>query len=150
MRYIGQGHEIAVPLPARPFAVGDAAALQAAFDREYETFYGRVIPEAEVEVLSWALTLRTAAPPPARVPGIDETRPAVAAETRPLYDPARDAFAPVPFHRRADLAPGDTVAGPAVIAEDATSTLVAAGFRGVVLANGYILLERTGTGEGRT
>ena len=33
--------------------------MQRAFDREYARLYHRVIPEAEVEVLTWALTIST-------------------------------------------------------------------------------------------
>ena len=40
------------------------------------------------------------------------------------------------------------VAGPALIAEDETSTYVAADFAASVMANGYILLERRGGAKG--
>ena len=33
MRYVGQGHEIVVPLPARDLVAGDAALLREAFQR---------------------------------------------------------------------------------------------------------------------
>src|SRR5205823_4184728 len=42
MRYRGQGHEIAVPLPARPYRSDDAALLHAAFEQAYRRLYSRV------------------------------------------------------------------------------------------------------------
>ena len=56
MRYIGQGHEIAVPLEARPLELADRQGLQEAFEREYRGQFERIIPGLEAEVLSWALS----------------------------------------------------------------------------------------------
>ncbi len=64
MRYRGQGHEIAVPLPTRPYAAADAATLRAAFEAAYRRLYSRIIPGVEVETLSWVLLL--SAPTPRR------------------------------------------------------------------------------------
>ena len=69
MRYRGQGHEIAVPLPTRTYNAVDAATLRAAFEEAYRRLYSRIIPGVEVEILSWVLLL--SAPPaaePAAVP----------------------------------------------------------------------------------
>src|SRR2546421_134359 len=57
MRYRGQGHEIAVPVPARAYRDNDAAELMAAFEEVYRRLYSRIIPGVEVEVLSWVLLL---------------------------------------------------------------------------------------------
>ena len=54
MRYRGQGHEVAVPLPDGTL---DPAALRAAFDATYARVYGRVIPRLEVEAVTWTLSL---------------------------------------------------------------------------------------------
>ena len=68
MRYVGQGHEIGVELPAAVVQGGAKAAadLREAFDRGYEAVYGRTIPGLDVEVLSWTLVIsapaRTSAP----------------------------------------------------------------------------------------
>src|SRR5204863_7780473 len=53
MRYRGQGHEIAVPLPAGPYRADAAATLHAAFEAAYRRLYSRVIPGVEIEVLTW-------------------------------------------------------------------------------------------------
>src|SRR5256884_5755708 len=57
MRYRGQGHEIAVPVPARDYRDEDAGELLAAFETAYRRLYSRVIPGVEVEVLSWVVLL---------------------------------------------------------------------------------------------
>ena len=88
MRYRGQGHEIAVPLPAGPYHDGDAATLHALFEDAYRRLYHRVIPGVEVEVLSWVLLL--SAPPPAEAAAPPPSPPAYApspARHRPVFDP---------------------------------------------------------------
>ncbi|MFI1016957.1 hydantoinase B/oxoprolinase family protein [Streptomyces sp. NPDC020965] len=55
----------------------------------------------------------------------------------------------VPLHRRADLAPGDTVDGPAVITEDDATTVVDPGWRAAVGEHGHLLLNRVTARPGR-
>ena len=71
MRYVGQGHEIVVPLPVRTLEAGDGETLAAAFDAEYARLYGRTIPGQEREVLSWTLTVTARRDPSRASPGGD-------------------------------------------------------------------------------
>jgi N-methylhydantoinase A len=61
---------------------------------------------------------------------------------RQVFEPARGEFIEVPIYWRADLAPGAAVDGPAVIAEDETSTVVSSVFQARIDAFGYIELTR--------
>ena len=143
MRYLGQGHEIAVTLPTRPLTDDDADLVQASFDATYERFYQRTLPNAEVEVLTWALTLTTASAP-SETTSIEPTdsRDAQVAGSRAIFDPASGQIRDVPLHWRPDLVPGDAITGPAVIAENETSTFVPKNFDAWVAANGFIIVER--------
>jgi N-methylhydantoinase A len=143
MRYRGQGHEIAVPLPMRDYREDDAALLREMFEEAYRRLYSRTIPGVEVEALSWVLLLSAA--PPAR----DEAPPPLPApyspqpaRRRPVFDPASAEFVEVAIHERRALAPGALVPGPAVIVEDETSTVVSRGFDARIDAFGYIELTR--------
>src|SRR5437763_976684 len=62
MRYRGQGHEIAVPLPVRSYREDDAAVFHAVFEEAYRRLYSRIIPGVEVEILSWVLLLSAPRP----------------------------------------------------------------------------------------
>jgi N-methylhydantoinase A len=44
MRYIGQGHEIAVDLPLRALGADDAALLRELFETRYAEIFGRAVP----------------------------------------------------------------------------------------------------------
>jgi len=148
MRYVGQGHEIVVPLPARDLTSEDAGLLREAFQREYEALFSRTIPHAEVEILTWSLTVSTE---PKRATAVESIAPAadapLAAGRRRLFDPETGASAEVPVYWRPDLAPGARLPGPAVIAEDETTTFVTATFDAAINAQGCIVLERRGSSE---
>jgi len=128
MRYVGQGHEIAVPIPPRALTQQDVREIRALYDAEYSRFYDRPVPGSDVEILSFAVTVRTVeahvepaavvanapAPSPIRVQMVRDTATGEVAEWQ-VYD--RDA-----------MRPGATVAGPAIIAEAETSTLIGPGW----------------------
>ncbi|HYZ34602.1 MAG TPA: hydantoinase/oxoprolinase family protein [Crenalkalicoccus sp.] len=142
MRYVGQGHEIAVTLPARALTADDVRDLRAAYDAEYTRFYDRPVPGSDVEVLSFAVTVST-------VP--EQVEPAAAVMDAPAPPPARrqavrdtatGETAEWPVHDRAALAPGAMLRGPCIVAEDETSTLVGAGWTCRVDGLGYLELAR--------
>ena len=157
MRYAGQGHEIGVELP-REVVVGDSealAALRTAFDRAYNTVYGRTIPGLDVEVLSWTLVVS------APVRGVGDFgegsdsaggRPGELSESliaagspsawTELFEGTDEGLVRAALHHRDDLDTGDHVRGPALIAEEQTTTLVPAGWEAAVLPDGHLLAER--------
>ena len=61
---------------------------------------------------------------------------------RAMCDPATAGMGEVPVYLRADLAPGATIAGPAVIAEDETTTIVLDTFAASIDALGNIRIAR--------
>ena len=171
MRYVGQGHEIVVSLPVRSLETGDGATLAEAFDAEYARLYGRTIPGQEREILSWTLTVTArkpslpptsrppspseeggASPPPEPEAGgpdtgngngrMGEDSATARPPTRRLFDPILADYAAAAVHRRERLNLDETLAGPAVIVEDQTTTVVPEGFRATVDPLGYLVLDR--------
>jgi len=142
MRYRGQGHEIAVELPVRAFNSADCAAITALFEDAYRRLYSRPIPGVDIEILSWVVTV--SAPAQGELASAMPIRPSEpkARAARPLFDPQAGEFQNVPIYWRGDLAPGAKIGGPAVIAEDDTSTVVSPLFEAQVDKFGYIGLTR--------
>jgi N-methylhydantoinase A len=140
MRYRGQGHEIAVDLPVRAFADADRATLTELFEAAYRRLYSRSIPGVDIEILSWVVSLR--APAEGRLAGecAEQSAEARPVSRRAVFDPDRGEFVDTPIFWRADLAPGVYLKGPAVIAEDETSTVVSADFDARIDRFGYIEL----------
>jgi N-methylhydantoinase A len=143
MRYAGQGHEISVALPVRVIEDADAEVLHAAFEEAYTALYGRTIPNLDVEILSWTLSLQTIVPEPERAaPPAPAGEARAPRETRRVFDPGLGREVDAGIFWRPDLAPGDRVAGPALIAEPQTTTVVSAAFDAVVDDLGYLVLRR--------
>ena len=143
MRYLGQGHEISVPVPNRALGADDGAQLTRAFEAAYTALYGRTIPGLDVEVLSWTLTLATKVPPatPLGPAPSEQPAPAPVAQRR-LFDPDATAFREVPVYWRPDLAPGVSIPGPALITEPQTTAVVGAGFAAAINPRGDIVMTR--------
>ncbi len=140
MRYAGQGHEIAVPLPPRALKAADAKALRAAFEAGYRKLFNRHIPGAVIEIMSWAVAASTKTAAPARLKR-PRPRPAPKASgSRIITDPVSGKTMKAAVHDRAGLAPGMVIAGPAVIVEAGTSTLVTAGFDAEIDAGQALVL----------
>jgi N-methylhydantoinase A len=143
MRYRGQGHEIAVPLPTRTYRDEDAASLRDAFEDAYRRLYSRVIPGVEVEILSWVTLLSAPAPAETETaaPAAEPYWPEPTSR-RPVFDPETGEFVEVAIHNRRNLKPGASIRGPAIITEDETSTVVSRRFEARLDTLGYIELVR--------
>jgi N-methylhydantoinase A len=142
MRYRGQGHEIAVSLPVRDFTSADRSSIRDLFEAAYRQLYSRAIPGVEIEILSWVVSV--SAPPEghlgaAATERASEPKPVA---RRPIFDPETAEFRDVEIYWRPDLAPGARISGPAVIAEEETSTVVSPRFDARIDRFGYIELVR--------
>ena len=141
MRYVGQGHEVFVPLPGRLLAERDDATFRAAYESAYEALFGRVIGHAEVEVLTWLLRLTSVSEPPATLPEAQTQTEPRASAMRDIIDPAKGEPITVPVHLRLDLVPGAAITGPSLIAEDQTTTFVPDRFVARISSGGHIVME---------
>ncbi|GGM10886.1 methylhydantoinase [Pseudooceanicola nanhaiensis] len=144
MRYAGQGWEIPVVLPDRAFADADREMIAEAFRSRYAAFFGRAVEGPEIEFVTFSVKAQDIRPAPATV-RLDTAGARVpAADSRPVFDPARGAALATATLARDSLAPGARVEGPAVIVEAETSTIVTSPFDAVIQPDGTILLIRKG------
>jgi N-methylhydantoinase A len=142
MRYRGQGHEIGVQLPSRPFTVDDVTMLQELFDTSYMAHFTRIIPNLNVEILTWTLTLSTERSLPQSGATVSESAAPIGDETRAMFDPASGTTVEAKLLRRDTLVPGHCLDGPAILTEDETSTVVPPNYRVMINALGEIELLR--------
>ncbi|HEY6980546.1 hydantoinase/oxoprolinase family protein [Reyranella sp.] len=142
MRYRGQGHEITVDLPAGEFNAGSRETLIKLYEEGYAATFGRTIPGLGVEIMNWTLRLAAAQPAMPKCPPQPADKRAEARGRRPVYDPADQDMMDVAVYHRADLSIGSHVPGPAIIAEDETTTIVPKSFAARLSPIGAILLEK--------
>jgi N-methylhydantoinase A len=143
MRYRGQGHELTVTIPAGALGGDSAADLERRFIADYEQQFGRRIPGLDVEVLSWSLRLATAGARIELCPAAPADLAAKPADHVAVIDPATGGLERIALYNRSELMPGSTIAGPALIVEDETTTMVTKSFIARIDALGGVVMTRT-------
>ena len=142
MRYRGQGHEITVDLPPGEFDAASRTRLAAAFAEAYASTYGRIIPGLDTEIMNWTLRLAAVREPLPPCPPQPRDRSVRPTGHRALFSATDLALQQVAIYRRDGLGPGGVVRGPAVIAEDETTTIVPQGYTARINPLSAILLEK--------
>lgn len=141
-RYVGQGHEIRVTLPDGALNATDGPKLRQAFEKLYKVLYGLIIPNMEIEAVTWSVTVASTPPKVARAGKPKAAKAPSPRKQRQVYDQALGKTVTMPVYWRFDMKPGARIKGPAIIAENETSTLVGAHFQAQLDSLGYIVLER--------
>jgi N-methylhydantoinase A len=141
MRYLGQGHEISVALPAGKIKSDHARRLRADYEARYEEQFGLRISDVPVEFLTWSVKVATVATESRSKLKSAKRAKARSALRRAVFDTVAGRLEQVPLYWRKDLAPGMRLAGPALVAEPQTTTLVPRGWRCTVTGAGHLLLE---------
>jgi N-methylhydantoinase A len=122
LRYVGQGHEVSVPLPDGRLSAESLPAIGQTFDEVYQRLYGRRGPDVPLEVINWRLV--ATGPRPTVQPRLGDHHTASRkAPPRQAYFPELGGYAETPVYDRYALSPGDTLTGPAIV-EERESTLV--------------------------
>lgn len=144
MRYVGQGHEMLVSLPARDLGDADADLLRTAFDQHYLRAFQRNLPGSAVELLTLALYVE--APNPLRLEALNATAPGEhgldRGAVRAVRLSATDLDLAVPVYPRSALAENTVVAGPCIVVEPTTTTLVTSSFSLQCDDRGNLVLTR--------
>ena len=141
MRYEGQGHEISVPLPGGSLNAKHAVKLRAEFEARYEQQFGLRISDVPVEFLTWSVSVSSVSRSSKRSFSVGKEKKAAASGKRGVFDTASGNRKSIPFYPRKDLAPGMKFAGPALVVEPQTTTLVPRGWRCSVAVGGDLILE---------
>ena len=129
MRYEGQAHELTIECPAGPLDGAALAVLRARFEAAHEQVYGYAAPEEPIRVVTLRLEA-TGRVPKAALPAHPPAAIDVAASiigTRAVWLPEAGGLADCPLHDRERLAPGHRIAGPAIIEQMDSTTLLLPG-----------------------
>ncbi|MEQ9488465.1 MAG: hydantoinase/oxoprolinase family protein [Alphaproteobacteria bacterium] len=147
MRYRGQGHEFEIDLPDRPLSARDIPTLRVAFEKEYSRQFSRAVPRMEIEILNWAVRVSTARIPPVPLVDIPSPRDALPESRHTIICDLTGETVEAGIFERKSLCPGDRVAGPALIVEPQTTTLVSRDFKAFIDGGHNIVLISTSRPE---
>jgi N-methylhydantoinase A len=147
IRYVGQEFTLPVPVTRGQLAGADRAGIRTAFDALYEQRYAHHSPDEPVEIVNIRVAVvgkrtRISFPDlPDRGPG-----PAKPTGTREVYicDPRRPAICPV--YRRDRLGAASAIAGPALIEEHGTTTVLFPSDGCIVAPSGELIIAVGGVG----
>jgi N-methylhydantoinase A len=142
MRYVGQGWEIPVTVEAERFEPGDEAHIASLFEAAYTRFFGRPVEGLAIEIISWAVKAASELPPFQPVSMLEGSEPQAPGTTRRMFDADSGRFVDAGVHAREALTPGTAVAGPAVIVERETATVITSAFMATVQPDGCLLVSR--------
>ncbi|MBM4261996.1 MAG: hydantoinase/oxoprolinase family protein [Deltaproteobacteria bacterium] len=124
MRYIGQGHEVSVPLPGGALGPESLAPIQSVFEDVYRGLYGRKGPDVPLEVINWRVVASGPRPEMNLRLARENSRKADARKgSRRAYFPERGGYIETAVYDRYALPPGAEFNGPAIV-EERESTLI--------------------------
>ena len=143
MRYVGQEHAVSVELPTELFRTRDVAGIKAMFDAAHIERYGYASADESAEIVSLRCSVVGEMPRPAleRI-AAGGAAPDREAQTgrRPVYFTA-EGFVPTGVFDRGRLKAGNRIAGPVLVEEYASTTVVPPGSSLEVDAHGNLLIE---------
>ena len=141
LRYLGQNHELRVPVDPGPVRDGDVERLVVRFHEAHRHMHGYDVPEAPVQIVNVRVALRV---PPAPLPTPARTGGGrlTPIESRSVFFEEAGGRIPCPVYRRQDLATGIALRGPAIVEQMDSTVVVPPEVRATVHASGSLLLER--------
>ena len=142
VRYLGQGHELTIPINPGKLSTKDVEELREKFEELYHQIYGLNLPEMEVEAISWSVTVKSpeATTIQKNSEGMDQTVPE-AIGLREVFDTNLERVEQAKVYNRSDLCAGQSIHGLCVIQEPETTVIVPQGFMGWMNPMGHIILE---------
>jgi len=127
LRYLHQGYHLTVDGPDGEVTEAHKRPIKSAFDDLHRRTYGASAPEEDAELV----TLRLVAEVPVPHLRLPRIAPGHLADARigrrPLYDLALAEFADADVYDRARLGANDRIAGPAIVEQYDSTTVVLAG-----------------------
>jgi N-methylhydantoinase A len=125
MRYVGQGYEIPVRIPAGKMDEGRLEEIRGNFYAAYEKLYDRYLTDVPIEALTWRVVASGPTPQvDLRVQnGKVQQSGAVKGEREAYFSEAK-GFLKCKVYDRYSLPPGTEFSGPAIVEEKESTTIV--------------------------
>lgn len=129
MRYKGQNYELAVALPEGPVTQATLEALAAGFADLHRQRYGFIAEGEPVQIVTLRLEATGLVQKATLTRHPDAGPDASGARTgeRPVWFPEAQDFVATPIYSRDELKPGNRFAGPAIVEQMDTTTVVPPG-----------------------
>jgi N-methylhydantoinase A len=131
-RYVGQGYEVTVPIPAGRLDPAALDRVRASFHEVYAARYGYANSTEPVEVVTWKLSAVGGSPRIALAKAAASSADARRKGTRRAYFPEARGYTDTPVYDRYELAAGTSLTGPAIVEERESTTVLPPGVTATV------------------
>jgi len=143
MRYAGQGHEIKVQVDNNLLTQSDISKIKTSFEKKYEKLYSRILPNADIEILTWSLSLSIKNEKTNPFKKLNSYKKIKENSLVDIVDYDSSKKIKVPYFERDSLKPGDFIEGHCIISEEQTTIVVSNKFNTKVLSNNFLQMEYT-------
>ena len=143
MRYAGQGHEIKVQVDNNLLTQSDISKIKTSFEKKYEKLYSRILPNADIEILTWSLSLSIKNEKINSFKKLNSYKKIKENSLVDIVDYDSSKKIKVPYFERDSLKPGDIIKGHCIISEEQTTIVVSNKFNTKVLSNNFLQMEYT-------
>ena len=143
MRYAGQGHEIKVQVDNNLLTQSDISKIKTSFEKKYEKLYSRILPNADIEILTWSLSLSIKNEKINSFKKLNSYKKIKEHSLVDIVDYDSSKKIKVPYFERDSLKPGDIIKGHCIISEEQTTIVVSNKFNTKVLSNNFLQMEYT-------
>jgi N-methylhydantoinase A len=140
LRYGIQKYELTVPVKSGALNENDKAGWRRAFDQRHEQQYGTRASDQKVEIVNYRLTARLPLPKPEPVKyplAGDDPEQALKQFRRAYFD----GWVDCPVYDRLHLANGNRIAGPAIIEQVDSTTVIHPSQKAAIDEYGNIVIE---------
>jgi N-methylhydantoinase A len=142
MRYVGQGHEVSVRLPAGVLGEQQTSEITSEFEETYRELYGRKGPDVPLEIINWRVVASGPRPEMTfKLSGDTSARPDSRKGSRRAYFPECGGFVEATVYDRYGFKPGMEFNGPAIVEERESTLIVGARGRACVDESLNVILE---------
>jgi N-methylhydantoinase A len=142
VRYVGQSYELSVELAAGTITQATLDGVTADYHVAHEQAYGHNAPEEPVEFVNMRVTARGEIARP-NLKKVDRGTGSDGAikETRDVYFAESGGLLPTPVFDRYQLGEGDQIAGPAIVEEVDSTTVIHPGTAATIDVVGNLLIR---------
>jgi N-methylhydantoinase A len=144
LRYVGQEFTLSVPISQKQIGAGDRRAIRTAFDRMYDRRYAHHSPGEPVEIVNVRFAV-IGERPKMKFPRLATKRRAAPSRKVDAYLGDGRKAVSCPVYQRDQLGAGARIAGPALVREHGTTTVLFKGDICVVAKTGELVISVRGT-----
>jgi N-methylhydantoinase A len=152
LRYVGQGYELKIPFPAGVIGEQELAKVWARFHQAHEREYGHAFPDSPIEIVNLRVVGIGQMP---KIAKLVAPQGATLSEARVKtgqcvfrVDGALRAFETI-FYRRHLLPVGASFAGPAIVLQKDSTTVIPPGCSAINDSAGNLILTIAGNSDAR-